>query len=140
MTQSQSGNPADDLERWAEGLQQQAERYNQLQDQLQATSVAMAEIVNGVRIAVRDILSAIAGDLISWTIELVCTVGVAAPVVIAQATEAIARVSMKVAKLVRTLLTVVDEAGKQLVALRDVLDGFIRALNALEQGRQTAPA
>lgn len=39
MTEPAPRDPAGDLERWAEGLQRQAQRYNQLQDRMQQTSV-----------------------------------------------------------------------------------------------------
>ncbi|WP_106178074.1 hypothetical protein [Prauserella shujinwangii] len=45
-----------------------------------------------------------------------------------------------VARLLKALGDALGEALTLLVALRDLFDGFIRALNALEQGRRTAPA
>lgn len=96
-------------------------------------TMGMAEVVNGVRTAVRDVLSAIAGSLVSWAIELAATLGTAAPLVVAQATSKIAQVVRTVANLVFKLETVLSAAITALVALRDVLDGLLRALNALER-------
>lgn len=95
-------------------------------------TMGMAEVVNGVRTAVRDILSAIAGSLVSWAIELLATVGVAAPLVIGQAMAAIAKVLSKCALLSGKLGLAVGAAITLLIALRDVFDGLIRAQNALE--------
>lgn len=97
-------------------------------------TLGMAEVVNGVRTAVRDILAAIAGSLVSWTIEIIASWGTATPLVIGQATAAIARIIAKVAQIMSKLSTAVGAAISLLVALRDVLDGLIRAMNALEEG------
>ncbi|WP_433409765.1 EspA/EspE family type VII secretion system effector [Saccharomonospora azurea] len=103
-------------------------------------TMGMAEVVNGVRTAVRDLLASIAGSLVSWSIELLCTLGTAAPVVAAQATTAIARVTNMVAKLLKALGTAMTDAITWLTVLRDLFDGLLRAINALQESRQTAPA
>lgn len=103
-------------------------------------TMSMAEVVNGVRTAVRDLIASIAGSLVSWTIELLASLGTATPLVVAQATSAIARVVTKVGLLLKSLGKALFSALDLLVVLRDLLDGFIRALNALEEGKQTAPA
>lgn len=95
----------------------------------------MAEVVNGVRTAVRDILSAIAGSMVSWAIEIAASLGTATPLVVAQATSKIAQVVSTVARTIAKLDTVLGAAITALVALRDLLDGLLRRLNALEQGR-----
>ncbi|MFC6014488.1 WXG100 family type VII secretion target [Nocardia lasii] len=94
------------------------------------TSVAtmkMAEIVTGVRTAVRDLLSAIAGAMISWTVELMVSVGTATPLVIAQATTKIASVVATVAKLMDGLKKAVLDLGAWAVVLKDLVDGVYRA-------------
>lgn len=103
-------------------------------------TMGMAEVVGGVRTAVRDILSSVAGALVSWAIELACSLGTATPVVVAQATSKIAQVCRTVADLMKALGKALTDATLLLVTLRDVLDGLIRALNALEEGNATAPA
>ncbi|OLF07539.1 hypothetical protein BLA60_26830 [Actinophytocola xinjiangensis] len=97
-------------------------------------TLGMAEVVNGVRTAVRDILSAIAGSLVSWAIEIAASLGTATPLVVAQATSTIARVVAKVAQIMSKLSTVIGAAISLLVAVRDIVDGLIRAMNALENG------
>lgn len=99
----------------------------------------MAEVVNGVRAAVRDLLSSIAGSLVSWSIELLCTLGTAAPAVAAQATTAIARVVNMVGKLLKALGKAMADAITWLTVLRDLFDGLIRALNAWKQAQRSMP-
>ena len=102
-------------------------------------TVGMAEVVNGVRTAVRDLLASIAGSLVSWTIELLCSLGTAAPAVAAQATTAISRVVSKVGKLLTALGKAMTDAITWLTVLRDLFDGLIRALDAWSDSQQTAP-
>lgn len=102
--------------------------------------MAMAEVVGGIRVAVRDLLSTLAGALVSWAIELACTVGAAAPLVVAQATSKIAQVVRIVASMMKALGKALASALTWLVQLRDLFDGFWRALNALKQNNATAPA
>ncbi len=103
-------------------------------------TMAMAEVVGGIRVAVRDLLSTLAGALVSWAIELACTVGAAAPLVVAQATAKIAQVVRIVASMMKALGKALASALTWLVQLRDLFDGFWRALNALKQSQATAPA
>ncbi|WP_197321095.1 EspA/EspE family type VII secretion system effector [Saccharomonospora sp. NB11] len=106
---------------------------------LAGITMGMAEVVNGVRTAVRDLLASIAGSLVSWTIELLCSVGTAAPLVAAQATTAIARVTSMVGKLLTALGKAMTDAITWLTVLRDVLDGLLRAINAMQESAKTAP-
>ncbi|MER7011264.1 hypothetical protein ABT324_07535 [Saccharopolyspora sp. NPDC000359] len=94
-------------------------------------TTGMAEVVNGVRTAVRDLLSGIAGALVSWAIELACTVGAAAPLVVAQATSKIAQVVRIAGQLMKALGKALSDATLWLVVIRDLFDGLIRAVNAL---------
>jgi hypothetical protein len=103
-------------------------------------TLAMAEVVGGIRVAVRDVLATLAGALVSWAIELAATWGAAAPVVVAQATAKIAQVVRIVAGMMRALGQALKSAITWLVVLRDLFDGFWRALNALKQSNATAPA
>jgi hypothetical protein len=103
-------------------------------------TMSMAEVVGGIRVAVRDLLATLAGALVSWAIELACTVGAAAPVVVAQATTKIAQVVRIVASMMKALGKALASGLTWLVQLRDLFDGFWRALNALKQSQATAPA
>ncbi|NLU84368.1 hypothetical protein [Rhodococcus sp. HNM0569] len=91
----------------------------------------MSEIVGGVRTAVRDLLSTIAGALVSWTIEILASVGVGTPVVVAQATSRIAQVVRTVSKLLKELGEAVTSATTQLTLLRDLFDGFYKSMQTL---------
>lgn len=90
----------------------------------------MGEVVNGVRTAVRDILSGLVGSLVSWTLELAFSIGTATPVVIAQATTKIASVVAKVSSLLLQLSKYIGGVLPLLTATRDILDGLYRALPA----------
>jgi hypothetical protein len=103
-------------------------------------TMAMAEVVGGIRVAVRDLLSTLAGALVSWAIELAATLGAAAPAVVAQATAKIAQVVRIVASMMKALGKALASAITWLITLRDLFDGFWRALNALKESNATAPA
>lgn len=103
-------------------------------------TLAMAEVVGGIRVAVRDLLSTLAGALVSWAIELAASLGTAAPLVVAQATSKIAQVVRLVSSMMRALGKALSSALTWLVVLRDLYDGFWRALNALKESNATAPA
>ncbi|GAA3463608.1 hypothetical protein ACFFSW_30665 [Saccharothrix longispora] len=103
-------------------------------------TLSMAEVVGGIRVAIRDLLATLAGALVSWAIELAATLGAATPVVVAQATAKIAQVVRIVANMLRALGKALSSALTWLVQLRDLFDGFWRALTELEKSRATAPA
>ncbi|MFD0200363.1 MULTISPECIES: hypothetical protein [Saccharothrix] len=103
-------------------------------------TMAMAEVVGGIRVAIRDLLATLAGALVSWAIELACTLGAAAPLVVAQATAKIAQVVRIVASLLKALGKALSSALTWLVQLRDLFDAFWRALNELKKSQATAPA
>lgn len=102
-------------------------------------TLAMAEVVGGIRVAIRDLLATLAGALVSWAIELACTLGAAAPVVVAQATAKIAQVVRIVASMLKALGKALASALTWLVQLRDLFDAFWRALNELKKSQATAP-
>ncbi|WP_309115900.1 hypothetical protein [Saccharothrix sp.] len=103
-------------------------------------TLAMAEVVGGIRVAIRDLLATLAGALVSWAIELACTLGAAAPLVVAQATAKIAQVVRIVASMLKALGKALSSALTWLVQLRDLFDAFWRALNELKKSQATAPA
>lgn len=103
-------------------------------------TMAMAEVVGGIRVAIRDLLATLAGALVSWAIELACTLGAAAPLVVAQATTKIAQVVRMVASMLKALGKALSSALTWLVQLRDLFDAFWRALNELKKSQATAPA
>ncbi|MFD3743029.1 hypothetical protein [Nocardia sp. NPDC058633] len=93
-------------------------------------TLKMAEIVTGVRTAIRDLLSALAGAMISWTAELLVSVGTATPLVIAQATTKIASVVSTVASLMAKLKSAVTDLGTWAVVFKDLIDGVYRQESA----------
>ncbi|MCP2261531.1 hypothetical protein LX15_005257 [Streptoalloteichus tenebrarius] len=103
-----------------------------------ALTLGMAEVVGGVRTAVRDLLSTLAGTLVSAAIELGATVGLAAPVVVGQVTSKIAQVVRIVGELMTALGKTLKSATTWLVELRDLFEGFWRSIRALREN--TGPA
>lgn len=87
----------------------------------------VGHLVAGIRTAVRDILSGLAGALVSYAIEEACSLGAATPVVVAQATARIAWAMGKVAQLVKYMDDIVKFSLTWIVALRDILDGVFKS-------------
>ena len=88
-------------------------------------------VVNGVRSAVRALVSFLVGKLISWAIELGGTLGAAAPLVIGQAIVAIGQTTAKVARIIEDLYT-------SLKKLHDALQKYKMLITALRVGLGTA--
>ena len=94
------------------------------------SAVEMAGIVVAVvREVVRDLIADLVGRLISWAAEVVFTLGLATPLVVAQASAAVERWAVKIAdilkKLARTmgdLLPLLRRLGDVFAQVRKVLD------------------
>ncbi|MEU1983992.1 hypothetical protein [Nocardia sp. NPDC019395] len=84
-----------------------------------------AKIVDAVRSMVQSILTALAGALVSWTIELAVTCGGAAPVVAAQATTRIATTMAKLSLLVSKMVKVLLDVGPYKEALAAILNTLL---------------
>ena len=80
-----------------DGLTQAAEGMSGLAE-------ALGMVVNAVRSGVRALISLLVGKLISWAIEMGASLGLATPVVVAQATAAIAQTATKVFRMVSDLM------------------------------------
>ncbi len=98
-------------------------------DGIQVAITLGGKVVADVREKIQTIVANVAGALISWVAELVCTGGLAAPVVAEQALSFIAKWALKIAELVTKLLKTI----KTLMPLLRHLDEIFRALkNALD--------
>lgn len=95
-----------------------------------------AKIVDAVRTLVHDILVALAGALIGWTIELGLSLGTAAPVVAIAAAGRITAESVRVA----TLVTKLGIALKDMAPFRDAVLAILDTLTAPEEAAAPAPA
>jgi hypothetical protein len=107
---------------------------------LAGLTMSMAEAVGGIRVAVRDLLSTLAGALVSAAFQLLVSRGAAAAAVVTQTTTKIAQVVRIVATLLAALGRALASALTWLIVLRDLFDGYVRALNARNQSNATAPA
>ncbi|MGI5220795.1 WXG100 family type VII secretion target [Nocardia sp. CA-290969] len=94
-----------------------------------------AKIVDAVRSMVRDILVALAGALIGWTIELAISCGTAAPVVAVAAMTRITAESVKISALLAKL----GMALKDMAPFRTALAAILNELNGSEEAA-AAPA
>jgi hypothetical protein len=87
------------------------------------------KVVSDVRGKVQKIISNVVGALISWAAELVCTGGLAAPVVAEQAITFIARWAVKIAELVAKLLNTIKTLMPLLRHLDEIFNTLKAALN-----------
>lgn len=88
------------------------------------------EVVAAVRTLVRDIIAETVGHLISWALQVACTLGLAMTWVMPQVVAHVAKVASKIADIVKKLV----EAMKKLVPLLKKLgDGFKESANALKK-------
>ncbi|WP_305779562.1 DUF6531 domain-containing protein [Nocardia nova] len=98
-----------------------------------SSAIAMAGgVVAFVRQTVRDLIAQAVGRLAAWAAEEVCTLGVATPLVAAQATTFVAKVLTTIAKLFRKLAS----TFKKLTPLLHKLEGaWEDIMKALKRGR-----
>jgi RHS repeat-associated protein len=102
-----------------------------LADGISASVMIMGEVVAFVRELIRDLVGELVGRLISWALEEVATLGLATPVVVAQATAAISTVVGKVSDLVRKLVTTIGNVSPRIRKIIDKLDEILAKLRTL---------
>lgn len=103
-----------------------------------STGVAiMGEVVAAVRELVRELVAELVGRLIAWALEIAATLGFATPLVVQQATAAIARTAGTIAtfirKLVRTIANVTPLIRRVMTKLDEImtrLAGLMRRADA----------
>ncbi|MCP2099907.1 RHS repeat-associated core domain-containing protein [Actinosynnema pretiosum] len=93
--------------------------------------MVMGEVVAAVRELVRDLVAELVGRLISWALEAVATLGLATPVIVAQATTAISRMCSRIADLVRKLVKTISNVAPRIRAVVDKLGEIMRKLGRL---------
>lgn len=92
------------------------------------TAVEMAGMIVGVvREVVRDLIADLVGRLIAWAAEVAFTLGLATPVVVAQATSAIAKWAARIAEIVRQLIRTINNLLPLLRHLDEVFASIRRA-------------
>lgn len=109
-------------------------------DTLKTAATMAGELVAGIRITVRDLIAALVGELVDLAAEELGSVGLATPVVVAQALEETARVTSRVGKVLTKLDEAIHGLEWLLVALRNMLDGVYGELSALTESKHTEVA
>ncbi|HET9143099.1 MAG TPA: DUF6531 domain-containing protein [Actinophytocola sp.] len=102
-----------------------------LADGISVGVMVMGQVVAFVREFIRDLVGELVGRLISWALETVATLGLATPLVVAQATTAITKVVNKVADLVRKLVKTIGNVAPRIRKIIDKLDEIIAMLRKL---------
>jgi RHS repeat-associated protein len=98
---------------------------------ISAGVMIMGEVVAFVREFIRDLVGELVGRLISWALEVAATLGLATPLVVAQATAAISKVVNKVADLVRKLVKTIGNVAPRIRKIISKLDEIIEKLRKL---------
>ncbi len=97
------------------------------------SAVEMAGVVVAVvREVVRDLIADLVGRLIAWALEVTFTLGLAAPVVAAQASAAAARWGAKIADILKKLVRTIGKLVPLLRKLGDVFDKVRKVLDDLK--------
>ncbi|HWO59066.1 MAG TPA: RHS repeat-associated core domain-containing protein [Umezawaea sp.] len=102
-----------------------------LADGISAGVMIMGEVVSFVREFIRDMVGELVGKLISWALETVATLGLATPVVVAQATAAISKAVSKISDLVRKLVKTISNVGPRIRKVISKLDEIMAKLGKL---------
>ncbi len=102
-----------------------------LADGISAGVMIMGEVVAFVREFVRDMVGELVGRLISWALEVAATLGLATPLVVAQATTAISKVASRIADLVRKLVKTIGNVSPRIRKIVSKLDEIIGQLSKL---------
>jgi RHS repeat-associated protein len=110
-----------------------------LADGISAGVMIMGEVVAAVRELVRDLVAEVVGKLITWALEAVATLGLATPVIVAQATAAISKVVNKIADLVRKLVKTIGNVTPRIRKVIDKLDEIIAKLGKLGRKADGTP-
>ncbi|WP_143229678.1 DUF6531 domain-containing protein [Actinophytocola xanthii] len=104
-----------------------------LADGISAGVMIMGEVVAFVREFIRDLVADLVGRLIAWALEAAATLGLATPVIVAQATAAISKTVAKVADVVRKLVKTIGNVGPRIRKILDKLDEIIAKLAKLRK-------
>ncbi|HLS75379.1 MAG TPA: hypothetical protein VK083_01145 [Nocardia sp.] len=125
---SWAGLAAEAYRRRSEDLVEHVEAMAETARVAAQMTTAAGEFVAGLRTAIRDLLTALAGRLVSWTLEITCTIATATPLVVAQALEAIATSTRQTAMILNQLVKAIDALGPAAASVRDLVDGTFKSL------------
>ncbi|MEV8440706.1 DUF6531 domain-containing protein [Actinosynnema sp. NPDC051121] len=93
--------------------------------------MVMGEVVAAVREIIRDLVAEVVGKLITWALEAVATLGLATPVIVAQATSTIAKVCNRISDLVRKLVKTIGNVTPRIRKVLDKLGEIMEKLGKL---------
>src|SRR5438874_1462359 len=82
----------------------------------------MGQVVSFVRTTVRQLIADLVGKLISWVMEEVFSLGFGTPVVVAQASAAIAKWGKKIGELLKKLTDTIRKVSPLLSKLVDIFE------------------
>jgi RHS repeat-associated protein len=102
-----------------------------LADGISAGVMIMGQVVSFVREFIRDLVGELVGRLISWALEEVASLGLATPLVVAQATAAITKVVNKVSDVIRRLVKTIGNVSPRIRKIIDKLDEIMAKLAKL---------
>lgn len=105
------------------------------------SAIEMAGMIVGiVREVVRDLIADLVGRLIAWAAEVAFTLGLATPVVVAQATSAIAKWAARIAEIVRKLIRTINNLIPLLRRLDEVFASIRQAVDSFASTARRADA
>lgn len=99
----------------------------------------MGEVVAAVRELIRDLVAEVVGKLITWALEAVATLGLATPVIVAQAASTIAKVTSRIADLVRKLVKTIGNVTPRIRKVIDKLGEIMEKLGKLGRRADGGP-
>jgi uncharacterized protein YukE len=102
-----------------------------LADGISVGVMIMGQVVAFVREFIRDLVGELVGRLISWALEEAATLGLATPLVVAQATSAIAKVVNKVSDVIRKLVKTIGNVSPRIRKIIDKLGEIMAKLSKL---------
>lgn len=110
-----------------------------LADGISAGVMIMGEVVAAVRELIRDLVAEVVGKLITWALEAVATLGLATPLIVAQATSTIAKVTNRIADLVRKLVKTIGNVTPRIRKVIDKLGEIMEKLGKLGRKSDGGP-
>ncbi|MFI6094956.1 DUF6531 domain-containing protein [Lentzea sp. NPDC051213] len=102
-----------------------------LADGISAGVMIMGEVVAAVREMIRDLVGEVVGKLITWALEAVATLGLATPLIVAQAASTVAKVVNKISDLVRKLVKTISNVAPRIRKVIDKLGEIMEKLRKL---------
>ncbi|MBF6211189.1 hypothetical protein IU433_06525 [Nocardia puris] len=91
-------------------------------------TMSAGEFVAGIRTAIRDVLAALAGGLVTDALIIMGTLTTGTPAVVSRALARIASSTSKVVQILNTLIQAIKALGPAASSVRDLIDGTFKSL------------